>query len=70
MVTDIDRILAEIDRDELVDLVLALGNIDSPPGQEKEVAEFVESWLQREGFKTRVLSLLEDRPNVVGTVCY
>lgn len=68
MTSDIDRVLAEIDRNELVDLALTLGNIDSPPGQEKEVAEHVEAWLQREGLKTSVLSLLEERPNVIGTL--
>ena len=38
MPSDIDRVLAEIDKNELVELALNLGNIDSPPGQEKEVA--------------------------------
>lgn len=64
---DIDRALALIDREELTDLALTLANIFSPSGQEKPVAEFVEEWLRREGFETRVVSLLPDRPNVVGT---
>ena len=41
MVSDIDLVLEHIDREELTDLALALGKIDSPSGQEKEVAEFV-----------------------------
>ena len=59
MDTDIDRVLSQIDRKELSELALALGNIDSPPGQEKGVAEYVVSWLQQQGFRTKVLSLVE-----------
>ena len=66
MVSDIDLVLGQIDREELTNLALALGRIDSPAGQEKEVAEFVEAWLLQEGFRTKVVSLTPDRPNVVG----
>ncbi|MBI2831917.1 MAG: M20/M25/M40 family metallo-hydrolase [Chloroflexi bacterium] len=63
-----DRVLEKIDREELVDLALKLGNIDSPPGQERGMAQAVEAWLKQEGFKTKVLSLLESRPNVIGAL--
>lgn len=66
MEADIDLVLAQIDREELASLALALAKIDSPPGREKEVGEFVEAWLKQEGFQTRVISLLPERPNVVG----
>lgn len=66
MKPDIGLVLSQIDREELANLALALANIDSPPGQEKEVGEFVEGWLKQEGFQTRVISLLPERPNVVG----
>ncbi len=66
MLSNVDLVLSQIDREELVNLALALGNIDSPPGQEKEVGEFVEAWLQQEGFETKVICLTSDRPNVVG----
>lgn len=68
MVTDVDRVLAQIDKEELADLAITVGNIDSPPGQERQMGEFVETWFQREGFKTKVLSLMPERPNVVGTL--
>jgi acetylornithine deacetylase/succinyl-diaminopimelate desuccinylase-like protein len=61
-----DRVLSLIDKEELAALAITLGNIFSPPGQEKAVAEFVEQWLQREGFETKVISLIQERPNVVG----
>jgi len=66
MVTDIERVLSHIDKEELADIAVSLANIYSPPGQEREVADFVEGWLQREGFETKVISLTPDRPNVVG----
>ena len=66
MVSDNDQVLALIDREELANLALDLSNIDSPSGREKEVGEFIEAWLRREGFKTRVISLFPHRPNVVG----
>jgi acetylornithine deacetylase/succinyl-diaminopimelate desuccinylase-like protein len=62
-----DLVLSQIDVEELARLALDLGNIDSPSGQEKPVADFVENWLRREGFKTDVLALFPERPNVVGT---
>ncbi|MDP2931954.1 MAG: M20/M25/M40 family metallo-hydrolase [Chloroflexota bacterium] len=66
MPTDIERVLEQIDKEELANLAISLGDIYSPPGQEKPVAEFVQTWLQREGFETRVLALVPERPNVVG----
>ena len=66
MSSDVDLALEQIDREELAELALALAKIDSPSGQEKEVAEFVEAWLRHEGFETRVVGLIPDRPSVVG----
>jgi acetylornithine deacetylase/succinyl-diaminopimelate desuccinylase-like protein len=67
MPTDIKHVLGQIDKEELVRLAISLGNIYSPPGCEREVAEFVEGWLQKEGFETKVVCLTPDRPNIVGT---
>jgi acetylornithine deacetylase/succinyl-diaminopimelate desuccinylase-like protein len=64
--TDIDRALAEIDREELIALALELGNIDSPPGQEKPVSDYIMRWLRDNGFEARQVAMLPDRPNVVG----
>ena len=57
MDTDVERVLSYINREELGELATSLANIYSPPGQEKEVADFVEEWLQHEGFETKVISL-------------
>jgi acetylornithine deacetylase/succinyl-diaminopimelate desuccinylase-like protein len=59
-------VLAEIDREELIELALELGNIDSPPGCEKQVSDRVHSWLLENGFEAEQVAMLPERPNVVG----
>jgi acetylornithine deacetylase/succinyl-diaminopimelate desuccinylase-like protein len=61
-------VLERIDREELVALALELANIDSPPGQEKPVSDFVHSWLGRNGFEASQLGMVAERPNVIGRV--
>jgi acetylornithine deacetylase/succinyl-diaminopimelate desuccinylase-like protein len=63
---DIDKALAEIDREELVELALELGNIDSPPGCEKPVSDYLLAWLTDNGFAAHQVAMLPERPNVVG----
>jgi acetylornithine deacetylase/succinyl-diaminopimelate desuccinylase-like protein len=58
----------KINRDELVDLALALCNIESPAGQEAEVGEYVFDWMKREGFKARKIGMMPERFNVLGTL--
>ncbi len=67
MAADIKNVLSRIDKEELADLAISLADIYSPPGQEGAVAEVVEAWLQREGFETKTIALLPERPNVIGT---
>ncbi len=69
MASDIDRVLSQIDREELASLVLALCNIDSPSGSggEKQVAEDIEAWLHKEGFGAKVIGIVPERPHVIGT---
>lgn len=57
-----------IDEAELVQLALDICNIDSPPGQEGEAAEFVYGWLREEGFEARRIGMFPDRFNVLGTL--
>lgn len=57
-----------VDRDELVDLALQLGNIDSPAGDELPAAAFVYGWLSANGFDTKKIGMFEDRYNVLGTL--
>lgn len=58
----------QIDRDELVELTLQLGNIDSPTGEELHAAEFVYDWLESNGFDARKIGMFADRFNVLGTL--
>lgn len=48
--TDIDRVMRHLDRDEVVELALELSSIDSPSGEEHDVADRIESWCRDEGF--------------------
>jgi acetylornithine deacetylase/succinyl-diaminopimelate desuccinylase-like protein len=57
-----------IDPDELVELTLALCNIESPAGQEAGVGEYVYAWMQREGFSPRKIGMFPERFNVLGTL--
>ncbi len=63
---DMEKVLAQIDREELANLALTLANFDAPTTYEKEVGEFVENWLKEEGFKTRNICMVPERPNIVG----
>ena len=44
-------VLALIDEEELVDLVLGLANIESPPGGEGPVGDAIHGWLRRAGLQ-------------------
>jgi acetylornithine deacetylase/succinyl-diaminopimelate desuccinylase-like protein len=65
---EIDAVLARIKREDVIDLALALGNVDSPHGQEGEVGNFIESWLASNGFTPRRIGLVPDRASVVATL--
>lgn len=56
----------DINRDELVQLALDLCNIESPPGEEAAVGEFILDWMKREGFAPKKIGMLPDRFNVLG----
>jgi acetylornithine deacetylase/succinyl-diaminopimelate desuccinylase-like protein len=57
-------VLALIDEEELVDLVLGLANIESPPGGEGPVGDAIHGWLDEHGFSPRRVGMFEDRFNV------
>ncbi len=63
---DTETVLKRVDKDEVAELALNLANIDSPSGYEKEVGEFIYSWLEQQGFSPRKVGMLEDRFNVFG----
>jgi len=62
------KVMDKIDVDELVKVALDLGNIDSPTGSEGPVADYVHTWLTRQGFAAKKVGLMPDRPNVIGTL--
>lgn len=47
-------------------LALALGNIDSPTGDEGPAGTFVYNWLVEQGFETKKIGMFENRFNVLG----
>jgi acetylornithine deacetylase/succinyl-diaminopimelate desuccinylase-like protein len=67
MVTSAD-VLARIDPKEVVELALALGNIDSPTGAEGPAGEFVYGWLEQNAFAPKKYALIPERFNVAATL--
>ena len=64
----LDRVFAQIDEEELVELALALGNLDSPTGEEGAASDHVFDWCEAQGFEPRRLGLFPDRANVVARI--
>jgi acetylornithine deacetylase/succinyl-diaminopimelate desuccinylase-like protein len=63
-----DDVVATIDPNEVVELALALGNIDSPTGSEGRAGEYVHDWLATNRFRPRRFALAEDRFNVAAWI--
>lgn len=63
---EIRRVVDGVSADEVIELALSLGNIDSPAGKEREVAEYILHWLSERDFEPRKVGLLPERFNVVG----
>lgn len=63
-----DDVLGRIDSKEVVDLALALGNIDSPTGSEGPAGEFVYEWLGKNGFAPKRYALIPERFNVAAWI--
>jgi acetylornithine deacetylase/succinyl-diaminopimelate desuccinylase-like protein len=61
-------VLAFIDEQELVDLVLRLANIESPLGEEGAVGEAIQSWLEANSFSPLRVGMFEDRFNLFAEV--
>jgi acetylornithine deacetylase/succinyl-diaminopimelate desuccinylase-like protein len=60
------RVLAQIDRDELAELGRSLTDIPSPTGQEQALAEFIMGWFAANGLKPIRREVEVGRPNAVG----
>jgi acetylornithine deacetylase/succinyl-diaminopimelate desuccinylase-like protein len=63
-----DDVLKRIDAKEVVDLALALGNIDSPTGSEGPAGEFVYQWLASNGFTPKKYAMIPERFNVAAWI--
>jgi acetylornithine deacetylase/succinyl-diaminopimelate desuccinylase-like protein len=63
-----EKVLALIDAEELAELTLRLSATATPTGGEREVGEMVLAWLRAAGIEARMINLLPDRPNVLGTL--
>jgi acetylornithine deacetylase/succinyl-diaminopimelate desuccinylase-like protein len=61
-----NKVLAQIDRNELAQLGRDLSSIPSPTGQEKAVAEYILAWFAANGLKAVRQDVAVDRPNAVG----
>jgi len=62
---EVDRVLGEIDDEELADLAVELGAIESPAGAEGPAADAVEAWMKEQGYEPRRIGLIPERPSVV-----
>src|SRR5579862_9445844 len=60
------KVLAQIDRNELAQLGCDLTSIPSPTGQEKAIAEYILDWFAANGLKAVRQEVEPDRPNAVG----
>jgi len=67
-VTAAQKVLAQIDRDELACLGADLTSIPSPTGQEKAIGEFILNWFESNGLRAVRQDVEYDRPNAVGIV--
>ena len=63
-----EDVLRLIDPKEVVDLALALGNIDSPTGSEGPAGEFVYEWLGKNGFAPKKYAMIPERFNVAAWI--
>jgi len=61
-----EKVLSEIKLDELIDLTKKLQTYRSFSGEEKEVAEFLASWMADNGFEVRLQEVEPNRPNALG----
>ncbi len=66
METPEEKILAQIDPNEIIQLAVTMGNIYSPTGQEGEMTAFVYDWMGRNGFEPCLIGLTNERANVLG----
>ncbi len=62
----VDRILAEVREEEIVSMSSDVINIPSPTGEELQMAQYIQSELQKIGLDVTWQEVEEARANVVG----
>ncbi len=62
------QVLDRVNKDELADLALEMGNIYSPHGYEGEAGEYATDWFRKKGFETVKQEVVPDRYNAVGII--
>ena len=62
------KVLGLIEEKELVDLAVAMGNVYSPTGFEKPMADFVYRWLKEQGLEAAKQEVVSERFNVVSAL--
>src|SRR5258705_12684142 len=62
----VERILAEVHEDEIVSMASDVINIPSPTGEELQMAQYMQSTLQKIGLDVTWQEVEETRANVVG----
>src|SRR3972149_5112849 len=70
MVSEADkqRVISRIRSEELSTLVMRLVEVESPSGNEKNIGDYLYSWLDQEGFSPRRVGMLPGRFNVAGAL--
>jgi len=64
----VEKVLGQIDREELARLAMDIVSIPSPTGSEGEVAKFIVSWLRAHRIEAFLQEIEKDRYNVVGVL--
>jgi hypothetical protein len=62
------KVLGLIDRKELIELALALGNIPSAAGEEAEIGNFIYDWLARNEYSPRRIGFVPERCCMAGVL--
>lgn len=63
---NIEKVWKLIDRDEIVNLALEMGNIHAPSGDEIEMSDYVFNWMSQNEFNPLRQTVFPGRDNVVG----
>jgi acetylornithine deacetylase/succinyl-diaminopimelate desuccinylase-like protein len=62
------KVVGLIDRNELIELALTLGNIPSPAGEEAEIGNFIYDWLARNEYSPRRIGFVPERSCMAGVL--